>query len=777
MYDRGFSLFPLQPNTKSPALKWEPYQTVRAPAPLVATWATGSFNTGVATGAVSGVVVLDCDNLLARIAAESLGIPPTLTITTPRGTHFYFQHPGWVVVNRAGRTWTRDLPGGAVDGWDIRGDGGYVVGPGSYYVPTDDERAKGKVEGAYAVELDAPVAPAPDWLLALLMPRTHKPPVAPKECDETTAYGRAALLDECEKLASVQDHVNDAINMAGWAIGQLVGGGEIRADEAFEALEEVLSGRGLGHEFKANDTLRRSFDQGILQPRGVEHHEPVTPEQALGTRTPANVAPPPPLPSAYTGVRVLTVAEACDLIGPPIRPHMVTADNMHLYFEGCVYVTERDEMFTRGGWFMNRSQFDQVYAGPTFSATIDGSKPHKSAWQMFNQNEHALLPKVLGVVFRPELPPAAIVEIENAPYLNTYVSIRTPRIEGDPSPFVNHVRKMLPDPRDADLLLHWMASCVQNPGAKFQWWPVVQGVKGNGKSLLLDVMTAAIGDRYSHKVRAESLTKTGNQFNDWIVGKLFLGFEEIHSSEGKRDFVEVMKDTVTARRIATEGKGKKQTVSDNRANGFMCTNHKDACPIDDDERRFGIFYCAQQDAADLIRDDMTGMYFPELYDWLRADGYAIVTNFLATFPLRIEMDPARGLQRAPETTSTAEARIASLGMVEQEVLYAVDSGYPGFRGGIITFDAMRGLADRMRKSMNPSRLSALLKTLGYVKHPAFTNKGRPSSALSDGTYCPLYFAKGHALLNEMDVVELVKGVELALIASGPPASNVIPFRR
>lgn len=157
LYDRGFSVFPLAPQSKRPAIDWEAFQECRASPDAIAAWSRQPSNTGVATGAVSGVVVLDCDGLIARVEAESRGIPPTFTVATPRGTHFYFQHPGWEVSNRAGKTWC----GWDQMGLDLRGDGGYVVGPGSYYVPTDDERAKGKVEGLYSIELDVPVAPAP----------------------------------------------------------------------------------------------------------------------------------------------------------------------------------------------------------------------------------------------------------------------------------------------------------------------------------------------------------------------------------------------------------------------------------------------------------------------------------------------------------------------------------------------------------------------------------------------------------------------------------------
>lgn len=772
-YDRGFSLFPLTPRTKRPAIDWEPFQFTRAAPQLVDAWRANHWNTGVATGAVSGCIVLDADSMLARIEAERRGLPHTLTIATPRGTHFYFNHPGWDVRNRAGRGWTiapGDTNDPGVDGWDLRGDGGYVVGPGSHYVPNAEDAAKGKVEGYYTVEVDAPLADAPDWLLALTFPRVHKPNTPARVADETTSYGRAALHAEMAVLMAAADGtVNEQINLSAFAIGQLVAGGEITSDEAYGALIEALAVLGLGDEEKAQGTLERGFAAGMLVPRAVEHGGPsVTPEQALGTREP--VAPPPPgtapAPPPPT---------APARFGPGLIPQFVSASNADGFFAGCVYVANRDVMFSPSGVQMSKSAFDAIYGGPEFILDQEGSKKVRSAWQFFRENSTAPMPKAWDTCFRPELPSGQIVYIENLPYLNTYVPLVTPRAEGDPAPFVDHVRKLLPDGRDAELLLHWMASAVQNPGAKFQWWPVVQGTKGNGKSLLLKVMYNAIGERYSHQVRADSVLKTANQFNDWIVGKLFLGFEEIRSSEGRRDFVEIMKDTVTADRIATEGKGRGQATSDNRANGFMLSNFEDSCPIDDDERRWGIFFCAQQSDEDMARDGMTQPYFKALYEWLNAGGYAVVTNYLATRPLEYALDPARGLQRAPVTTSTGRAVTESLGVVEQEIVDAIETEAVGFRHGVVSSLALRSLFDRMKKSIGPRRYRKIMAAVGYVTHPALeVNKGRFNNAMRDNTRPTLYFHKAGPFLAITEPADLLVAVETAM-AGAVGSSNVVPL--
>ncbi|HEY2510581.1 MAG TPA: VapE domain-containing protein [Polyangiaceae bacterium] len=113
-----------------------------------------SHGAGIATGLPSGVFVVDLDrkNGIDGVAAlASLGpVPDTFTVQTGSGGfHLYFQLPDFPVKNSQGSK------GGLAPGIDIRGDGGYVVAPGSPH----------KSGGTYEVFADLPVAVAPQWLL------------------------------------------------------------------------------------------------------------------------------------------------------------------------------------------------------------------------------------------------------------------------------------------------------------------------------------------------------------------------------------------------------------------------------------------------------------------------------------------------------------------------------------------------------------------------------------------------------------------------------------
>ena len=248
--------------------------------------------------------------------------------------------------------------------------------------------------------------------------------------------------------------------------------------------------------------------------------------------------------------------------------------------------------------------------------------------------------------------------------------------------------------------------------------------------------------------------------------KLFVGMEEL-AAGNQREFLEAFKTTITNRRIQLEGKGANQIMGDNRANGLICTNHKDGAPADADERRYAHLFTAQQSKADLERDGMGGEYFPKLWKWLDADGFAVVNNYLRTYQIAEEFNPATLCQRAPNTSSTKEALHAAKGSVEQHIEEAISEGRLGFSGGWVGSFALDALLEERRVGGKITHLKRIeiLKTLGFVTHPALPD-GRVNNAFTDPgsgkTGKPRLFLKsGHLALGLTSAAEVVRYYEKA----------------
>ena len=448
-------------------------------------------------------------------------------------------------------------------------------------------------------------------------------------------------------------------------------------------------------------------------------------------------------------------------------PYLSFSEHERL-FEGCVWIAELNRIWVPGnGTLQDKPRFDITYGGRTFTIRQD-SKTTQSAWDAFTQNQGYSPPVAQNVCFRPHLPPGSITQDG---LLNCYFPISTPQLEGDPTKFVRHLAKLFPHPDDCAVVVSYMARTVRSPGHKNQWWPVIQGVQGNGKTVLNQVMQFSIGHRYVHLARASALAKTAMQFNAWVFGKLYLGLEEINVSD-KRDFLDDFKDIVTNTMVALEAKGKDQSHGDNCLNGMMFTNHPDAMPVARGDRRYAVLFCGQQDEADLARDGMTGEYFVDLYDWLMGTGayahlgpdYGLrVANWWLrqAAPIDMRYDPAGACQRAPRTTSTELAMAVSLGTVEQEVLEQVARGAAGFAGGWVSSFNLGTMLGNLRIWMPHTKRDRMLATLGYKPHPGLFGGRAPRPPEGILERPVLYVRDGHPSLNLGDPEAILQGFERA----------------
>jgi len=452
------------------------------------------------------------------------------------------------------------------------------------------------------------------------------------------------------------------------------------------------------------------------------------------------------------------------------REYLSSADQLS-FFTGCVYVIDAHKIWIPAtGDMLDKARFDVVYSGHVFPIDGQNDKTTDSAFDAFTRSRVFEAPRVDRTCFRPEHPAGQIVREDGRTLVNTYLPISTGRVPGDPTPFVRHMTKLLPNDRDRDILMHYLASVVRNPGLKAQWWPLIQGAEGNGKSLLNRLMQFCVGQRYSHLVNPEAMAKTGNQFNAWIERNLFVGIEEIYVNN-RRDFLETFKTTVTDDRIAVEGKGSNQDTGDNRVNGLLFTNHRDAIPVTVDSRRYCIFYTAQQSAADIERDGMGGNYFPDLYDWFYGRrryaefgsmyGAAVINEYLRSYALTAELDPAQLCVRAPFTSSTAAALRLSMGRAEQEIIEAIEEGRPGFAGGWVSSIMVDRLLDQIRAAVPRTKRREMLQALGYDYHPGL-NDGRVHNPVAPDNGKPrLYVLRGHLSTNLTDVAAICKAYTVA----------------
>lgn len=138
--DRGWSVIPIKNKSKAPVYRWEEYQH-RLPTPLEVRRWRWQENIAIVTGRVSGLVVIDQDDLTNltpeehKIATQFMrSLPSSAAVVTSKGVHKYFTLPrnedgSYALLE--GRI--RFLPG-----IDCKAEGGYVIAPPSTHATTGD---------------------------------------------------------------------------------------------------------------------------------------------------------------------------------------------------------------------------------------------------------------------------------------------------------------------------------------------------------------------------------------------------------------------------------------------------------------------------------------------------------------------------------------------------------------------------------------------------------------------------------------------------------------
>ena len=220
-----------------------------------------SANVGIATGRASGLVVVDIDpdhggtDSMRRLVGEHGSVPRGPVVGTGSGGwHLYFRHPVEEVRNSAG------LLGPGVD---VRGEGGYVIGPPSRH-------ASG---GVYRWRTPVPALPEmPDWLVDAVARRPLRElsphGAEPGRIDrDLSAWARTALLGEANRVRTApMGQRNHTLNRAAFSLGQIVGTGVLAEDTVERVLSESAVAAGLGDR-ESIRTIRSGLSAGRQHPR------------------------------------------------------------------------------------------------------------------------------------------------------------------------------------------------------------------------------------------------------------------------------------------------------------------------------------------------------------------------------------------------------------------------------------------------------------------------------------------------------------------------------
>jgi hypothetical protein len=199
-----------------------------------------------------GLCVVDVDgdpgeHSLDRLEHRLGPLPLTRAQATGKGRHMLYAVP----VELGNSTGPLGRPAGI----DLR------CGRRGYIVAAPSRHASGRRYRWFDPERPVAALPA-GWLQALQRPKA-RPATAPTLTGRSTAYGRAALRSELERLLAAREgERNETLNLAVFRLAQLAAAGELDLGELEHEARLVAAVAGLP-DFESRKTIRSALNAGL----------------------------------------------------------------------------------------------------------------------------------------------------------------------------------------------------------------------------------------------------------------------------------------------------------------------------------------------------------------------------------------------------------------------------------------------------------------------------------------------------------------------------------
>jgi hypothetical protein len=212
--------------------------------------------------------------------------------------------------------------------------------------------------------------------------------------------------------------------------------------------------------------------------------------------------------------------------------------------------------------------------------------------------------------------------------------------------FIAHVRNTIRSEREQRILIDFMAYVIQNPGKRIRWALLLHGIEGNGKSYFYNVMQLALG----MNARVVSTTAIDSPFTGWAEGAILIGVEEIRiAGTNKYAILDKLKPLITNDTVAVVHKGRDEKTIPNFASYMMMTNHADAIPVGDNDRRYCVISTRHTRKEELFEQhggpEATAVYFERLFTETARRPDALM-RMLLDWKVSADFNPSG---RAPET--------------------------------------------------------------------------------------------------------------------------------
>ena len=247
-----------------------------------------------------------------------------------------------------------------------------------------------------------------------------------------------------------------------------------------------------------------------------------------------------------------------------------------------------------------------------------------------------------------------------------------------------HLSLLIPDLRERALLKAWLAHNYLHPGVKIRWAPLIKGAEGDGKSIFGDILQMLLGLPNVRMMSADTIQSS--PFTGWSAGQCVVVLEEVKfHGHNRYDVVNKLKPYITNNAVELHKKGQDPFNALNVSNYLALTNHEDALPIGDGDRRYFVLWSpfatkeVMEGVLQAIYDMGRKQHFDEIFELGRAHP-GQMARWLADAEIPEEFQ-ADG--DAPITSARDKMVSSALTDVEYMVGVILRTGAPGVGPNVV----------------------------------------------------------------------------------------------
>jgi len=414
----------------------------------------------------------------------------------------------------------------------------------------------------------------------------------------------------------------------------------------------------------------------------------------------------------------VSIGDAKNLIKPKGR------DGVPDWAADWVYVTHEDRFFN----IVTKRKVTQSGFGAMFNRLTGDDSAATLALDLWG------IPTPDKIIYLPAA--EDLFEMNGVPCVNEYNKNSPPDIpvvfsKGDLEAIKvvqTHLAMILTEPGAAAIMTSWMAYCVQNPGVKIRWAPLIKGIEGDGKSVLGNLMMGVMG-MANVGIVSPSVLATG--FTSWAAGRCVNVLEEIRMvGHNRHDVLNTIKPYITNDQVTIHPKGVNEFVAPNTVNYIAFTNHHDALPLEDTDRRWWVQFTPFNDQEELARVADSD-YFSRLFESIANYAPGLRKWLLEYIPV----DAFNPKGQAPN--SFAKNQMIGLNTSDEfEIIKTLlEEGGPGFSKEIFSSKHLTTAMGFIEDVEVPKgkALNKMLMKLGYMK--------MDKAVKWKGSMCQIWFKK------------------------------------